>query len=158
MADSSTPLKALGNERGLSLIEVTFALLILAGSFTVILSLQSSSVQREVSDRNRQSAMLIARRILAAIETQSAPLEVQDFTTSARDLFEGLVASSPPEDRQELDLMQEFEAAIKVEEWGIPGVEEQPLHRVTLNVYRVGSPRDGVNIIYFVPIDEGEEE
>lgn len=62
--------KAKGSpEQGFTLIEITLAILVLAGSFTVILGLLASATQRAVRDKNSQSAMLLARRILAAIET-----------------------------------------------------------------------------------------
>ena len=54
---------------GFTLIEVVFAVLILAGSLVVLLGLQTSSLQLTGRGKMTQQAMLYARRILAPIET-----------------------------------------------------------------------------------------
>lgn len=143
-------------DAGLTLIEVTFALLILAGSFVVILSLQSAAVQRELTDRDKQNAMLLGRRILAAIETQKAPLEVGVREEKATELLRSLMEQDPPDIERDSNETKDLEARLTVEDWGIPGSDEKPLHRVTLYLYSPSFPREGFEVNYFVPKAEGE--
>jgi type II secretory pathway pseudopilin PulG len=143
-------------ERGFTLIEITIAILVLAGSFTVILGLMASATQRAVRDRNSQSAMLMARRILAAIETnKDAPsVGVQEDSANRilTSLMPGIEENSP-----ELDETKMFSARLTSAAWPV-GDDKESLVRVSLELFWSDSPADSFYVTYFMPKNPNEEE
>lgn len=53
---------------GFTFIEVTVALALLAVAASILIGMQGSAVRRTLRDINAQTAMLVARRIMASIE------------------------------------------------------------------------------------------
>ena len=145
------------HNKGLSLIEVTFAVLILTGSFVVLLGLQSLSVDREVTDFNRQRAMLVARRIMTQIETRTDSLEAERRQGSALDVLEYVSGVQPITPEEEQRALQNFEAELNIEEIALPGFEDKALQRVTLDISWSNSPLDKLHLVYYVPKPESEE-
>jgi len=143
--------------RGISLIEVTFAVLILTGSFVVLLGLQSLAVDREVTDYNRQRAMLIARRIMTQIETRTEGLEPENRKGSALDVLEFISGLQPYTPEEEQRILQGFEANLNIEELALPGFEDKSLLQITLDITWSSSPLDRLNLVYFVPKPEIDE-
>lgn len=141
------------NSSGFSLIEVTFAVLILAGGLVTLLGLQSSSLQLASRDRFTQRAMLLARQILAPIETSKEPIDIQDVEGTAAELLDRFQPGAPISEEM---LKIPFQARLKVEFWGIPNVNEEAMKRLTLTLAWSESPLDRFEIVYFMP-NEGDQ-
>lgn len=142
----------ISSQRGFTLIEITFAVLILAGSFVVVLGLQSSAVRREVADRNRQSAMLVARRILTAVETLQGEIPEMNEVASPREIIEQLTRT--PMRIDEEDRIEEFTAELRVEPWGLPQLDPDVMRRLVLRVYWANFPDDAIEVVYYLPREE----
>ena len=56
------------SNRGFTFIEVTVALALLAVAASILIGMQGAAVRRTLRDTNAQTAMLVARRIMASIE------------------------------------------------------------------------------------------
>ena len=143
------------NCRGFTLMEVTMALLLLAGALVVLLGLQSSTIQRAVRDRNQQQAMLIARSILAAVEVAATDLEPQDITEAPDRLIEKLVGAPPPE-RLEEGAGRSFEANLRIEEFELPVPNQDPkfgdnpikLKQIVLTVFWGETSADQLQVVF----------
>lgn len=151
-------------QTGFTLIEVAFAIMILAGSLVTLLGLQSASIARAVRDRDRLQAMLIARQIISAMEaalltdTNVLPAGVKtDKPDSLVDEFiPGAADRSHP-----VDPTQRFSATLDVQYWPIPGldkVDPKAVKRVVLTVFWTDAPQDSVRVIYFVPSEESKPD
>lgn len=148
---------------GFTLLEIAIAIFILAGSMVALLSLQSAALDRAVRDKQKQQAMLIARTVLAEIETglQTTGLGEQSFT--ARDL---LSRHGEGVDMQELkDLkLEQMLINLMISDWEFPvpsasGIPNQiALKRIDLKITWGEGPRDYIEVVYFLPDDEDEEE
>lgn len=143
------------SDLGFTLIEVTFAVLILAGSLVTLLGLQSSSLQLATHDKYTQQAMLIARQIMAPIETSKDPIDIQDNEGSVASILEKVLPNLGSSGNA-LPQSQDFRARLKVEYWGIPKVDEQATKRITLTISWSPSTDDQFQLIYFMP-NEGDQ-
>lgn len=139
---------------GFTLIEITVAILVLAGSLVVLLGLQSSSLQRTIRDGNMERAMLGARSIMSALESSDVELEVGDREGTVAELVEGFVQLDA-DDRAAMDSQTDLQARMQVEFWPLPGIDnEQVLQKITLTVSWSESPLDRVTVVYMLPHDE----
>jgi prepilin-type N-terminal cleavage/methylation domain-containing protein len=143
---------ALTTCRAFTLIEVSIAILILAGALIVLLGLQSSLISRTLADERSQQAMLLARRILTAIELESEGLPVEERR------FDGLKALEEfdmlGDERQDSERLRDFMVTLKVDSVGLPGVGEEAMRRVDLSVaWGGGSASEQIEVLYFVPIE-----
>ncbi len=142
------------HERGLTLMEVLIAVLILAFSVTTILGLQSSIVMRALRDKNQRQAMLMARSILAAIEMDPEKVPAQETTKPARELLKNLIpeqkADRDAADGQQL-LMATLSAADR--EFPVPGKELQivSLKEIRLRVFWGQNPDEQLDVVYYAP-------
>ncbi|MCB0334497.1 MAG: prepilin-type N-terminal cleavage/methylation domain-containing protein [Bdellovibrionales bacterium] len=144
-------------DSGFTLIEVTLAIVILAGSLTILLGLQSAIIDRTVRDNNQKQAVMIARLILAAIESEEAsgnPLPLQQTTAPIDDVLQSIL-STPFELPQTLKL-EPFEATLLVAYAGIPGVAEEALKRIDLTISWGESNQERLDVVLFIPFDEKE--
>ncbi|MBN8550947.1 MAG: hypothetical protein J0M12_16660 [Deltaproteobacteria bacterium] len=140
---------------GFSLIEVVFAVLILASSLVTLLGLQSSSLQLSAHSKFTQRAMLIAREILAPIETSRDPIEIQDIEGTPEEILEKVLAARLPAVQNDSKNTM-YRVRLQVEYWGIPNLNEQAMKRITLTVRWSASQEDTFQIIYFMP-NEGDQ-
>lgn len=143
------------NSAGFSLIEVVFAVLILASALVTLLGLQSSSLQLSAHSKFTQRAMLIARDILAPIETSKEPIDIQDLEGTPREVLEKVLPARINDNNKDTqDAM--FRVRLKVEYWGIPKVNEEAMRRITLTVRWSTAALDSFEIVYFMP-NEGDQ-
>lgn len=143
-----------GKNEGFTLIEVIFAIIILASSLTVLLGLQSAAVSKGLRDRNQLQAMLLAKNILAAIEIKPEVDETNTTETVAR-LLEDFNAV-PSLDDTEKESYNGMYAKLVIEEWQNPDiltdkVNENVLKRVYLKIFWGDFPEDQMEIVYFIP-------
>jgi len=146
-------------EVGLTLIELSFAILILSGSFMVLISLHSSSVEQAIRAQNSQHAMLVARRIMAAIESSEDSIDIQSREASALDILYSLMPQSPESNRLDREdrFLANLNARLDVQYWDIPGLESDAVKRVFLEIYWGESSFDSFSLLYFIP-GEGSEQ
>lgn len=135
---------------GFTLLEVALAVLILSASLVIMLGLQSSSMRRSYEDRRRQEAMLLARQVLAALESRKEPLPAFTTTGTVEDILREAYDDSNAVDRDP-DPQRLFEATLAVEDFGIPDVDDKALKRVYLNMAWGRGPFDSIEVYYFIP-------
>ena len=141
---------------GFTILEITFAILILAGSLTVLLGLQTSSVQRTMRDRNKQQAMLMARQILAAVESSREPPEIGSTSGSAREVLEKALGDRDSKTIEESSA-DSYSAELAVEKWQIPTVEADVIRRLRLTLSWSENPLDSLSVYYFFAPELDEE-
>ena len=134
---------------GFTLVEVALAIVILAGSLVVLLGMQSSVIEQTVRDRHRQEAMLLARRIMAGIESsEMAGPEGDKSMPGSKALEEyGRSTAENARDREALDM---FSVRIQVSPWGIPNIDPQALKRILLTVAWGDSAQESLELVYFM--------
>jgi len=147
--------KKRSRDLGFTLIEITIAVFILAVSLVTLIGLQSSILQRSISDRNEIEAMLVARRILAAIESNEEPVPPQELAGSAAEVLRNFVTGS--EEEEYSAAFQSLQAELKVEDWEF-GESVTSLRRVKLRLSWSENPADSFNVFYFIPNEEEDLE
>ena len=61
--------KSPSDESGFTFVEVMIALVLLASASAILVGMQSAAVHRTIRDTSAQKSMMVARRIMAMIET-----------------------------------------------------------------------------------------
>jgi prepilin-type N-terminal cleavage/methylation domain-containing protein len=147
-------------EAGFTLIEIIIAILLLAGSLVILLGLQSSAMGRAVRDGHKLQAMLLARQILAAVETSKDPLGEENYSGPAIKALEDYV----PNFRslgQDLNSYETFQINLQIHDWELP-IEDVKLpvkiKRADIAVSWSALPQDSVWVTYFVPEEPLEEQ
>jgi prepilin-type N-terminal cleavage/methylation domain-containing protein len=147
------------SESGFTLIEIVIAIMILAVSLTVLIGLQSASIERAVRDRATQQAMLLARSILAGIEAARDPIPLGTIEGPALQLVQRFKAAPdgadfPPElDRFDASLQVE-PVAIPLVKDGVPTVVPDAMKRILLTIIWGPDPTEQFPVLYFIPNDE----
>lgn len=139
------------SEVAFTLIEITFALVILAGSLIVLIGLQSSAIERAVRDRNAQHAMLITRELLSVIETRKDADVISNTSGPVDEVLKDVLLGSPLPS-QPLDPEQRFRADIKVSVVPVPVPAPQPpeLKRFHLTIAWGDTPTEQFETDYFI--------
>ena len=140
--------RAASADRGFTLIEVALAVIILGGSLIVLLGLQSSIIERTIRDTKKQRAMLLAREILSAIESNPTPPVPQSTDGSVRDVLDVLLAT-PDTDRRQNPEDAEFVARMEVSIVGIPNVAPDAMRKIVLTLSWGKSDLDQLTTVYF---------
>ena len=146
-------------ESGFTLIEVTMAILILAGSLTIMIGLQAAIIERTVHDNNEKQAVMLARQILAVIEAEEGkgnPLSIQDTTDSVENLIESILGVDY--ELPERERFENFQSRLLVQYAGIPNVGEEALKRIDVSVNWSEAPQDQVEVTLFIPFDEDRDQ
>lgn len=138
---------------GFTLIEISIAILILAGSLAVILGLQASSVRRAAHDKLEMRAILASRRIMAEIETASDPIEVGIVKGTALDVLRSVSALQKGV-RDEDGSLQGLNAELDVAYRDLPGVGEKVMKEIKLKVSWGQADSDAYSLTYFIANDD----
>lgn len=151
--------RRLNSSRGLTLIEVIFAIILFAGAMITLLGLQSSNLARTREDRNKVRAMLAAREILSAIEVQEDPLEPGTKEGSVDEVFAGLI-SKPPLAEGEKSSHDGLSAKLTIENVALPDIGETALQKVVVTIFWGNGPIDFFKTTFFTPgkLSNQEEE
>lgn len=142
--------KAFSRNPGFTLLEVTVAVLLLVSALTIILGLQNSVVQRSVDDHQRTQAMLMARRIMSAIELWEDPPEDQVVTGPPENILE-FVSDVPLSHPETLESTKHMETELLIEPWNFPGLEEDMVKRIRLRLSWGAAAGQTFEVIYFIP-------
>jgi type II secretory pathway pseudopilin PulG len=141
-------------DAGLTLIEITFAVLILAGSLVVLLGLQTSSLQRANRDKLSQQAMLKARRLIAPLESTNQALQ---NTTYEGTFVEVLKQIAPYDvDSRDQNSADPFTVRVEVKDWALPEIGDKVMKQVEVVLAWSDSANDRLILRYFIPADEGQ--
>lgn len=143
-------------DRGFTLIEIAFAILLLAGSLVVILGLQSSSIQRTIRDRNSQQAMLVAREIFAAIETAKESVPIGQDEGPVEEILRQFTPFKKM-DHSMLDTGTYLRARLNVQYWELPKLDPQAVKRIELTVSWGEARSESISVVYFVPEEPKEQ-
>jgi type II secretory pathway pseudopilin PulG len=143
---------------GFTLIEITFAIVILAGSLVVLLGLQSASTQATIRDVRKQEAMLAARTLMSAFEISDEELEEQETTAPVAELLQqhmpGEGFTVEPASGSGRPAFDGLTGTLTVKFWPLPGLDPEVIKRINLKVAWSDSPTDKVEVIYFLPTGE----
>lgn len=137
-------------EIGFTLIEVTFAVLILASSLVTLLGLQSSVLQQAVRDKNKERALLIGRRILSVFESSSDMIEPREVQGDISKIVNDFALP----DGDEVTKLQQlnYTGKLSISEWGIPNLDPRAMKRIALTISWGASSLDSLELVYFVPV------
>ena len=125
------------NQRGFTLIELLIALSIMAAASVVLIGMQSAAISRTVRDRNAQQGMILARRIMASIETLSDnPTDLPSFENESG--IGALQKFGIPDPTEEADkkALAPFQVTLVGEDLQLPlpNVDQDPLKKLSLRV------------------------
>ena len=138
-------------QRGFTLVEVIFALIVLGGSLVVLLGLQSSLISRTLRDETQEHAILLTRQLLAPLEVGLSPTEPVDVTGTFRDVYGKVVkdgATLPTLSAQD----DEFTVTYTIAPWKIAGIDADVMRKVTVTVSWGTQLADKTSTNYFFPI------
>jgi type II secretory pathway pseudopilin PulG len=145
------------DEGGFTFIEVVIAVSLLAASAAIIIGLQGSAIQRGIHDKYSQIGILIARRLMASLETNEQDL--QPFEQSGRVVeLLSTFKMTMPDDKDEIAVMDQLQATVRIEPWGIPSVDPDAMRKITIIVSWSSDPYDAVRLMYFAPNKTDREE
>ncbi|NMC61975.1 MAG: type II secretion system protein [SAR324 cluster bacterium] len=152
-------LRQAARENGFTLLEIIIAVAILSTSLVTLLGLQSSIMQQAIKDRDRQNALLVGRRVLAALETSENPIAVGVKSGRIREILAGFAASE--DDRSTgNDPALDLQSELQVDYLKLPGVEsEQAIKKVVLRIFWGSSVEDSLEVLYLSPeTDQDKDE
>ncbi len=153
------PARSTARQRAFTLIEITVAVLVLATAMVTFIGVSSGALNNAWRDRNRLQATLMCRRILASIESEDVSVEIQDTEKSLLEIYRDFAAEDQMDrDDQLLQLAENFRGRLTVSYQGIPNVDPQALKRISLVAAWGESELDRVEIVYFVPGENTEDD
>lgn len=136
-------------QRGFTLIEVMIALVLLASASALLVGMQSAAVNRTIRDSSAQQALMVARRLLAMIET----IPDTEFNLSSQGEQSAIALMEqlqiPMEDTStDNGLLNKLSATLQVDDWllPVPGAEETPMKKIVLNLSWGPSQQDNISI------------
>lgn len=143
------------NQRGFTLIEITIAILLLAGSLVVLMGLQFSTIEQTVRDQNRETALLAGRMIFAQIEAENLPIKNQDISVPLAQLLNDYTLPAE-EDAPRLAQLGAYTAHFTVSDQEIPTLRPRAMKRLQLIISWSDDPLDAVEMAYFLPNEANE--
>ena len=143
------PSKKRVKSAGFTIMEIIIAILILSASLTTLLGLQSASIRRTLLDKNQQKAMLAARAILSAIESQKSADDVQNSQGTVIQVLKGLTPL-PPVEIPAQDPLNLFTAEVKVQAAKLPGLQGNVMKQVVVEVSWGETEAESLSINYFI--------
>lgn len=103
--------------RGFTFVEVMVSLALLAASVSILIGMQGAAVRRTLRDMNEQQAILTARRIMAALETEDrSNLTINsDANVPITELLDRFNLTSPA-DQDNKDALARMRASLAIQE------------------------------------------
>jgi prepilin-type N-terminal cleavage/methylation domain-containing protein len=140
---------------GFTFIEVTVALALLAVAASILIGMQGAAVRRTLRDTNAQTAMLVARRIMASIEILS-DAEFSLATQSnapVKDLMQQLNITGLGE-RTESPALDAMTASVSVDDIEIPipmNESVEQMRRIVLRLSWGTGSDESIQLVYQRP-------
>jgi prepilin-type N-terminal cleavage/methylation domain-containing protein len=140
---------------GFTFIEVTVALALLAVAASILIGMQGAAVRRTLRDTNAQTAMLVARRIMASIEILSdAEFSLATQSNSpVKDLMQQLNISGIGE-RTESPALDAMTASVSVDDIEIPipmNESVEQMRRIVLRLSWGTGSDESIQLVYQRP-------
>lgn len=150
------PVSKCAGTAGFTLLEVIVAIMILASALVIILGMQSAVIDQSVRAQQEQQAMLLARRILARLETghTSVPDGTSEFT--GNEILEKFELESR-ESEERLERIEGLAVRTVVDYSGVPGVDLKAMRRILLTIAWGPTADDQFEAVFFVANDEEPE-
>lgn len=136
---------------GFTLIEIVIAVTILSLSLITLIGLEGAATSEALRTRNKQFAMLMARRIMTNIELDAEVLTDQTLTDSAEGVLNQFGTDDPADRATERSSDVPMSAELSIKGWNIPGLPDDSVKKVTLRVFWSSNPVDSIEVVYFVP-------
>ena len=130
-------------------MEVLLAVIVMGSALAILLGLQGSLIDQTLRDRYQQDAMLLARRILAAVETGEIDPQVVEETVNAEELLSDFLELDDNRDNQPTNL-KEYEVFLSIAPVGLPEIDEA-MKQIVLRVYHRSIQRHVLEVTYFIP-------
>lgn len=125
------------------------ALVLLASASAILVGMQSAAVHRTIRDASAQKSMMVARRIMAMIET----IPDNEFNLSSQGEQSAIALMEqlqiPSEDVSTDDaLVTKLSANLQIDDWllPVPGAEDMPMKKIVLSLSWGSSEQDRVSI------------
>ena len=127
--------------------------MILGISLVTLLGLQTSATNQAIRTRNKQQAMLIARRIMSAIENQGSSVPNINKLAPAEEILKLFVAVDPVDatNQTKNKFQTPLDAEIKIDFISIKGLPDNSVKKVTLRVFWSANPADSIEVVYCIP-------
>ncbi len=145
-------------ERGFTLLEITIAVALLAVSLVTLLGLEAQITQQTVTDRGRQKALLVARRVLSAIEASEDPVEPGTREASAGEILRYFLATDDDRSSRR-DTSLDLPVRLETDYFRVPGIENgKALKKSRLTVFWGSSDLESLDVVFFIPDTEVDSE
>ena len=135
---------------GFTILEIIIAVMILAASLTTLLSLQTSAMSQALRTRNALEAMLASRAIMAGVEFAADELNEQKREGTVVDVARFFLKEEALAPLIAKQSSVPLNAALIIEPWNLPKLEENTLLRLTLEVSWSPAPQDKIVTYYFL--------
>ena len=125
------------NQGGFTLIELLIALSVMAAASVVLIGMQSAAIARTVRDKNAQQGMLLARRIMASVESLSdSPADIPTFENESGAGALQKFGIPEPTEESEKRALAPFQVTLVGEDFQLPlpNVDQDPLKKLSLRV------------------------
>lgn len=121
---------------GFTFIEVMVALIILASASGILVGMQSSAIARTIRDQDAQQGMLLARRIMASVETLGPTGLVGNFEGEPALTALQKWAIPEPTDDAEKKALAPFSVSMLSEDvvLPLPNTTQDPMKKVVLRI------------------------
>ena len=130
-------------------MEVLLAVVIMGSALAILLGLQSSLIDQSLRDRYQQDAMLLARRVLAAIETGELEPQVVEERLSAVDML-GEFLELGENGQSEPESLGDFEIFLSIQPFGLPQMEDA-MKQIVVRVYHRSMEQEILEVVYYIP-------
>jgi type II secretory pathway pseudopilin PulG len=127
-----------GPERGFTIIEILFTLLIAGASFSVLLALQSSVVSSVLRGEEQLAASMITRDFFSAVEATrqtDLPSDIEAFADlTPLDAMDEVLEVSSPDLQATLEDLDRFRLSLQITPIELPGLGSDAAERFELTV------------------------
>jgi prepilin-type N-terminal cleavage/methylation domain-containing protein len=139
-------------QTGFTFIEVTVALALLAVAASILIGMQGAAVRRTIRDANAQSAMLVARRIMASVELlkDSEFMLATQTNGPVRELLQQLNITELGS-RAESSAIDQMTASVTVDELEIEWLvvpKKEKMKRIVLRLTWGPGPDESMQLVY----------
>ncbi|RMD87142.1 MAG: hypothetical protein D6808_01980 [Candidatus Dadabacteria bacterium] len=106
-------------------------------------------IDRSLRDKHRLEAMLLARRILASIESGESPVSTETIEGKPE-----LFLDITDKELKENPFLASLDVTLKGEPWLLPEFPDSNMVRITLKISWGESAGQSITIYYFVPDED----
>ncbi len=147
------------NQQGFTFLEVMIALALLAAAGSILIGMQSAAVKRTIRDSSAQQALLVARRIMATIE--SIPDNEFDLSSQSQQPSRELMSQLqiPLDDgNNDESALEAISAELTVDDWPlpVPDAEDVMMKQIVVRVSWGILPQDAISLRLLKSFAQGQ--